>query len=127
VIATSAKEIVDACRATEGYLGVAIFSGDACLFNENVDAARAGALLRLLGLNGGASRAAAAINGVTLTAFRAGGYAVVLEAAGRFPGAPAISLQDPEFAGPVPADALPSRGVARREAEAALRSFGLLP
>jgi hypothetical protein len=127
VIVTGAKEIVDACRASAGYLGVAIFSGDACLFIENVDAVRAGTLLRLLGGAAGADQAAAVISGVTLTAFRAGGYVVVLEAAGRFPGVPAIALPDPEFAGPAPADALPSRGAARLEAEAALRSFGLLP
>ena len=120
------KTIVHWARAIAGYSGVAVYTGGIELFSENVDAGHAAVLLELIHASSGARRLSAAARGFTFIAFRAGACVVVLKMAGRFPLLPVLSLAEPEFVDLSCAPAMPSRDDARREAEAALRQFGLM-
>lgn len=120
------EAIVAWARAARGYAGLAVYDGCAELFSEGVDAGRVAALTGALRAAPGAWRASAAITGMTYIAFRAGGLVVVLKVAGLFPPLAVPPLEEPEFAGAQDGPALPPRAAARREAEAALRQFGLL-
>jgi hypothetical protein len=120
------KAVVDWARAVPGYSGIAAYAGEVLLYSDAVDDRYAHVLLDLLRISPGSSRASAASGGVTFVAFHAGSYMVVLKVAGRFPALPSIAIEEPTFVDPSCAPALPSRGEARREAEAALRQFGLL-
>jgi hypothetical protein len=120
------KAVVDWARAVPGCSGVAVYSGDNELYGETIDGGYVKALLDLLKASPGSRRASAAAGGFTFVAFYAGDYAVVLKVAGRFPSLPMPVIEEPAFVDPSCAPALPSRVEARREAEAALRQFGLL-
>lgn len=120
------KAVVDWARAIPGCTGVAVYAGSSELYNESVDSGQASALLGLLQATPGALRASAAAGGSTLVAFYVGGFAVLVKVTGRFPALPALSFEEPLFVDPACAPALPSQAEARREAEAALRQFGLL-
>jgi hypothetical protein len=119
------KAIVDWARAIDGCSGVAIYAGDTESYRENVDARYATVLLDLI-KSSGVRRVSAAARGFTFTAFAAGDYLVLLKVSGRFPALPALRLEEPEFVDPSRTPSLPSQDDARREAEAALRHFGLL-
>ncbi len=124
MIPVTIKAVIDWARAVPGYSGVAIFSADIELYNEAIEH-ECSALLDLLMASHGSSRASAIVGGFTLIAFHAGDYAVLLKVAGRFPCLPPIRFDDPAFVDPSCLPALPSKEDARREAEAALRRFGL--
>lgn len=120
------KAVVDRARVIPGYAGVAVYTGDTGLYSDAIDRGYVKVLLDLLKASPGARRASAAARGFTFVAFYAGDYVVVLKVAGRFPALPALDIEEPTFVDPSCAPALPSREAARREAEAALRQFGLL-
>jgi hypothetical protein len=105
---------------------MAIYTGDTVLYSEAIDGGYVKVLLDLLKMSPGSRRASAAAGGFTFVAFYAGDYVVVLKVAGRFPALPVPDIEEPSFVDPSCAPALPSRDEARREAEAALRLFGLL-
>lgn len=119
------KAVIDRARAFRGCSGVAVYSGGIELYNDAIDI-DPGALLDLLLAFPGARRASAAAGGFTYVAFYAGDYLLLLKVAGRFPVLPLISVEEPSFVAPSCAPALPSQDEARREAEAALRQFGLI-
>lgn len=120
------KAVIDWARAVPGFSGVAVYAGDKGLYSEAIDSGYAKVLLDLLKASPGSRRASAAAGGFTFVAFPAGDYVVVLKVAGRFPALPVPDIEEPAFIDPSCAPALPSRCEARREAEAALRQFGLL-
>jgi hypothetical protein len=119
------KAVIDRARAVRGCSGVAVYAGGIELYNDALDI-DPGVLLDLLGTFPGARRVSAAAGGFTFSAFRAGDYVLLLKVAGRFPALPLISVEEPSFVDPSCAPALPSQDEARREAEAALRQFGLI-
>lgn len=120
------KAVVDRAKALPGYLGMAVYAGDRELYNESIDSGYVKVLLGLLRASPGARQASALVGGLTIVAFYAGDYVVLLKVAGRFPALPGVSPEEPDFIDPSCAPALPSQAEARREAEAALRQFGLL-
>jgi hypothetical protein len=120
------KVVVDWARAIPGCSGLAVHRGDVELYSDAIDNGYLRPLLDLLRISPGSRRASAAAGGFTFVAFYVGGYMVVLKVAGRFPALPAIAIEEPSFVDPSCAPALPSRDEARREADAALRQFGLL-
>ncbi len=119
------KAVIDRARAVRGCSGVAVYAGGVELYNDAIDD-DSGVLLDLLQTFPGARRASAAAGGFTFVAFYAGDYVLLLKVAGRFPVLPPISVEEPSFVDPSCAPALPSQDEARREAEAALRQFGLI-
>ncbi len=119
------KAVIDWARAVRGCSGVAVYAGGVELYNDAIDIDR-GVLLDLLRAYPGARRVSAAAGGFTFVAFHAGDYVLLLKVAGRFPALPPISVEEPSFVDPSCAPALPSQDEARREAEAALRQFGLI-
>jgi hypothetical protein len=120
------KVVIDRARAVPGCAGVAVYAGAVELYRDAIGDACASALPHLLRASPGARRASATAGGFTFVAFYAADYIVLLKVAGRFPDLPGISVTEPTFVDPSCAPALPSQEAARREAEAALRQFGLL-
>jgi hypothetical protein len=104
---------------------MAVYTGDIELYNDAIDVDLC-VLLDLLRTSPGARRVSAATGGFTFVAFYVSDYILVLKVAGRFPVLPSISIEEPSFVDPSCAPALPSQDEARREAEAALRQFGLI-
>lgn len=121
----SVKAVIDRARAFRGCAGLAVYTGDVELYNDAIDD-EMGVLLYLLRTSPGARRVSAAAGGFTFVAFYAGDCVLLLKMAGRFPVLPPISVEEPSFVDPSCAPALPSQDEARREAEAALRQFGLM-
>jgi hypothetical protein len=105
-------------------MGVAVFTEKVELYNDDVNIDR-GVLFALLRAFPGARRVSAAAGGFTFVAFPVGDYVLLLKVAGRFPVMPQINVEEPSFVDPSCAPALPSQDEVRREAEAALRQFGL--
>ncbi|HEY3273060.1 MAG TPA: hypothetical protein VGJ92_04820 [Methanocella sp.] len=120
------KAVVDWARAVPGSSGVAIYTGDTVLYREAIDGEYVKAMLDLLKSSPDARRASVAAGGFTFVAFNAGDYTVVLKVSGRFPALSVPGIEEPTFIDPSCAPALPSKNEAKREAEAALRQFGLL-
>jgi hypothetical protein len=119
------KAVIDRARAIHGCSGVAVYAGGIELYNDAVDV-DPGVLLDLLRASPGARRVSAAARGFTIVAFYVGDYVLLLKVVGRFPAVPMIGVEEPSFVDPSSAPALPSQDEARREAEAALRQFGLI-
>lgn len=119
------KAAIDRARAVQGCSGLAVFADGVELYNDAIDV-DPGVLLDLLQAFPGARQISAAAGGFTFVTFYAGDYVLLLKVAGRFPVLPPISVEEPSFIDPSCAPALPSQDEARREAEAALRQFGLI-
>jgi hypothetical protein len=119
------KTVIDRARAIRGCSGMAVFANSVQLYNDAIDVDPA-VLLDLLQAFPDARRVSAAAGGFTFVAFKAGDYTLLLKMTGRFPVLPPIGVEEPSFVDPSCAPALPSREVAKHEAEAALRQFGLL-
>jgi hypothetical protein len=119
------KAVIDRARAIRGCSGLAVYAGDIELYNVAIDD-DPGVLLDLLQTSPGARRVSAAVGGFTFIAFYVDDYVLLLKVTGRFPVLPPINVEEPSFVDPSCAPALPSQDEARREAEAALRQFGLI-
>jgi hypothetical protein len=126
VTPVTVKTIISQARAIPGCSGIAVYAEDVELYGDAIDDGYARALRDLLRASPGARRASAIAGGFTFVAFYVGNYVVLLKVAGRFPVLPGISIEEPSFVDPSCAPALPSQGAARREAEAALKQFGLM-
>jgi hypothetical protein len=125
-ICMSVKAIVDTYRSLPGYAGMAVYRQSETLYSEGTAMEKAIPLIRLLTMIPGASKVRAVAGSFTITTFVADDLFVAVRTSGRFSTLPPPPCPEPEFVDGTVMPDLPSIEVARRQAEAALRSFRLI-